>query len=76
MLLTEFIVNQCSGQVPTSLLVAAALPSNRLKSTSNIRVRSQINCRFVTHPTHLFERWSKLVGGGIPHRPAIPLTAK
>ncbi|XZF66321.1 MAG: hypothetical protein ACSI46_21010 [Gloeotrichia echinulata DVL01] len=43
---------------------------------SRIRVRLRSNWQFVTHPTHLFERWSKLVGGGIPYCPAIPLTAK
>jgi RNA-directed DNA polymerase len=33
--------------------------------------------QFARRPPHfLFERWSKLVGGGTPRSPAIPLTAK
>jgi hypothetical protein len=50
MLLTEFTVSQCSGRVPILSPVAAALLSNKLKSTSSIRLKSQSNCRFLAHP--------------------------
>ena len=52
MLFTEFIVSQCSGQELILSLVVAALLLSKLENMSKINVKSQIDCRFVTHPTH------------------------
>jgi hypothetical protein len=52
MLSIEFIASQCFGLELTSLPVVAALLSTKLENMSKIKVKSQINCSLVTHPTH------------------------
>ena len=66
MSLTESIVSQCFGQVPTLSPVAAALPLTKLEHMSKTRRLSQSNCRFLAHPAHFQElRLSDWSGVGL-----------
>jgi hypothetical protein len=93
-LLIELTTSQCSGQEPTSLpadaialrfpqralhqAVVAALLSTKLENMSKIKVKSQINCSLVTHPTRSLsgsQIWSGV--GFLPHLLSLsPPTAK